>query len=968
MLRDRRSTNQRVTLTRDEMKFRRTKLASMLLLLVLLACNPPEPVFDGISILVVPDGSVSNVDAGAVVPRPEARFNTARPTRISTLGGTRLTVIGRFFDGETRISVDGVRCDSMEFHSETRLSCLTPGRAEAGPASLRVEWSDGYEEGYGEILSYFVPLSIAAVVPDRVSAASGETVILTGTGFVELMSARIGGIIIRPQLISDTQTRLELPRMEPAVYDVELGTADETVRLREALTVVSPLVLSDVAPAVGTVRGGDRVRLSGVGLRLDSTVTFGTRTALVLDARDDQTAIFVEMPTAGSTGLVDVGVQNSNGVAVLEDGYLYTRFGGSGFEVDDLRPTSLPTTGGTGFWIGGSGFDDLVRVSIDGQTWGGCSLDTPNRIFCDPGPRAEGNVAVVVESGDGELSDPLWVTFFNEPVVFGMQPTQGLVSGGTLVEISGQGFTADMDVWIDDLPVSILTVNSDRILGLTPPGAVGSADLRIDKGTAVVVSPDAYQYVDTGTPFGGAWGQAIERNLNISVFDNRNRRPVSGATVRVQSVLSGRAWVGPTNTSGQVVIADLDLEPPLTITVGHPEYTSASMDRVVAQNVSLLIAQKTPEEGEGNSESEPLVSISGMVTGINAQEKPEEGGLLTVALVETTHLYANGRFATPMPTPSSILVEDGPYELLALPGQFGIIVSVGFVAIETWEAFQEETINYWAFRRELIPRAMGYTPFLTGYPGDVLDDIHVEVDRPRLEQTDVVLDNPPGGVGQAPNTFLARATLDLGADGFFDLGVQSQDTVPTLRLFGLPQIADWPENHVRMRWEGEAFVTPDEIVTANRFSWSSITTDTVEPVTVIGPFLPTTEVIEPSFESVVQVPVEIRWIEHPGVEPERTQEIAHLHYLNLSNQDGLVWTGWLPGALDTVTPPIAVPPLSEQLPDLNLYYLSVFSALANEPFSFDDFSFSDLGGLRAYSWSFTRFSDGEIPEPEPIEN
>ena len=92
---------------------------------------------------------------------------------------------------------------------------------------------------------------------------------------------------------------------------------------------------------------------------------------------------------------------------------------------------------------------------------------------------------------------------------------------------------------------------------------------------------------------------------------------------------------------------------------------------------------------------------------------------------------------------------------------------------------------------------------MSAYPGDVLSDVNIDVDRLRSESTDVVLDNPPGGGGQAPNTYLARATLDLGSDGYFDLGVQTQDTNATIRLFGLPQIEDWPENHVRMRWEGE---------------------------------------------------------------------------------------------------------------------------------------------------------------------
>ncbi len=954
-----------MTLKSDYQYFRRALNACFVLCVVLIGCNPQQPIDDDVIVLVIPDASISSEDRGMMIPRPEARFNSARPTRLSTQGGTRLTVIGRFFDEATTVSIDGQVCEPLTLHTETRLSCQAPSRPTSGPSLLIIRWGDDYQERYADILSYFVPLSIGDIVPDRVSAASGETVLITGTGFVDEMNARVGGARLSPEFVSETQTSLTLPRLEPGLYDVELSTADETVRVQGALTVVSPLVLSDVVPAVGTVRGGDRVRLSGVGLRLESTVTFGTRPAEVLEVREDQTAIFVQVPTAGSTGLVEVGVENSNGTTALADGCLYTRFGGSDFSVSGLRPSALPTTGGTGFWIGGSGFNEDVSVRIDGQMWAGCEVETANRIFCDPGPRVEGTVAVEVQTINA-TSDALWIEFFNEPAVFSVRPNQGLISGGTLIEISGQGFSPTMSVWMDDFPLSILTISADRVLGLTPPGAVGNADLRIEKGDAVVVTPDAYQYIDTGTPYGGAWGQPLARNLNVSVFDNRTRRPVPSASIRVRSVLSGRAWVGRTNEGGQVVIADLDLEPPLTITAGHPDYTSASMDRVVVQNVSLLISKKVPEEGDGSPESEPLVRLSGMVTGIDAQQKPEEGGLLTVAVVETTHPYPNGRFATPTPTRSSVLLEDGVYELVALPGQFGVIVSVGFVSIETWVAFQEETINYWAFRREIIPRALGYTPFLSAYPGDVLSDVNIHVDRLRSESTDVVLDNPPGGGGQAPNTYLARATLDLGSDGYFDLGVQTQDTNATIRLFGLPQIEDWPENHVRMRWEGEAIVVPDETVSTNRFSWASLTTDSVQPITTIGPFLPTTEVVDPSVEAVIEPPVEVRWIEHPGVDPNRIQEVPHLHYINLSNQDGLLWTGWIPGAMDRVTPPITTPPLVEQLAELNVYYMSIFSALANEPFSFDDFSFADLGRLRAYSWSFTRFSDGVLPEPEPV--
>ena len=130
-----------------------------------------------------------------------------------------------------------------------------------------------------------------------------------------------------------------------------------------------------------------------------------------------------------------------NGTAVLSDGYLYTPSGGERFVVSGLTPSRLPTSGGVGFWIGGSGFDEATRVFIDGVAWAGCRFETSNRLFCDPGPRLEGDSIVVVESGTGIRSDELTVEFYEEPLFYNVEPDRGLVSGGTLVDITGRGFT-----------------------------------------------------------------------------------------------------------------------------------------------------------------------------------------------------------------------------------------------------------------------------------------------------------------------------------------------------------------------------------------------------------------------------------------------------------------------------------------------------------------------------------------------
>ncbi len=891
----------------------------------------------------------------------EARLNSIRPGFVPISGGTVLTVIGVAFDAAMEIRVDGILCGDLVIVSSFRATCVVPQVEAPGPAVLHVLWSDGYDELHPDVLTYYTSLEVLSVDPDVLKASQGGEVVLTGRGFVNEMNLAIGGLRLPLRLQEDGTAMVRIPRMEPGRYPLDVSTPFQAVRNAVSLTLVSPIQLSEVAPPVGTVRGGESIRLSGIGLEADSQVRFGSLLAEVTSSRADGTGVFVEAPVAGTLGFVDVSVENINGRTVLEDAYLYTPSGSGGFRVDGVLPERVPITGGQGFWIGGVGFTSDVTVYLNERQLLGCITETANRIFCAPESRAAGVYQVSVKSSDGIVSASFDVTYFDEPLIFSILPSRGSVAGGTLVELLGRGFDSNVSLWMDSEPVLIFSVTDERIIGLTPASAEGLSDLRLIQGDTDTVVPDMYEYLDLGSPYGGVWGPEINRNVNVSVYDSDTRRPVARARIRVESVLDGRVWQAQTNAVGQVVVADPLLSPPLRIMAGHPNYTSSSVDRLVSENVSLLLINKVPPEGDGMPESDPLVTVSGTVVGINTLQKPEDLGLTTIALVESSHAYPNGRFATPMPSETSILLEDGPYEMTVLPGQFGLFVNVGFVPTESLTAYQAGENNYWALRKALQPRAMGYKPFLVGYPGDEITGVDLTVDRPRQTTVEVRLENPPGGGGQAPNEYLARGVLSLGADGYLDLGVEMRGDTPEFTIYGLPQIDDWPEAHVKIRWEGEAFTVPGDMILNNRYSFSSVTEANLNPQVRIGPFLPTTEVVDPLYDAVVTPPLRVRWNEHAGLDADAVQEVADLHYLSLSNQDGLLWTGWLPGALTEFVPPIHVPPLSDQVGALNAYYLSVFSVLVDSRFTFDDFRFNGLGDLRAYSWSFTRFSDGELP-------
>ena len=62
-------------------------------------------------------------------------------------------------------------------------------------------------------------------------------------------------------------------------------------------------------------------------------------------------------------------------------------------------------------------------------------------------------------------------------------------------------------------------------------------------------------------------------------------------------------FTGETDERGALVVSGMMLEAPLTTTVGHPDYTSTTVERVVTDVVNVTLFAKQPPEGEGEQET-----------------------------------------------------------------------------------------------------------------------------------------------------------------------------------------------------------------------------------------------------------------------------------------------------------------------------------------------------------------------------
>lgn len=906
-----------------------------------------------------PPGDGGPPGDGTTEPPEGALLNSIFPNRAPTTGGLALRLVGRDFVEGVEVWLGLVPCVGVTVENENRVVCTAPAVEMPATVDVIVRWPDGARGVLGDGFTWFTPVEVTEVDPTRGPALGGSPVVLRGAGFVEATEVRIGGIRAPVVERNDEGTRLTvtLPPGEPGTADVMVRNLNGTVTLRDAFTWYEDIFVDDVAPRWGLVTGGTEVRLAGIGLLAESEVTFGAAAGEVLASELDRQRLRVLSPP-GAPGVVDLAVSNSNGTWRGARAFLYVAADDGPFGVDGVAPDRLPATGGQSFFVGGNGFDAGTRVLLDDEAVA-CVLERAQLLRCTPSARMPGTVDVTVERGEERrtLADAL--SFYEAIEILDLAPDRGSMAGGTLVKLIGEGFTEAMQVSFDGERATIVEVApaGDFAVVLTPPGRRGRVSVRAETGDDETLLPLAYEYFDPTIGVGGIDGDEIANAVNVSVLDARSGAPVPQARVLVTGLGPRDRWEGVTDADGRVTIADPALALPVSITAAAVDYTTTTYDRVTAQNATLLLNSLIPPMPGMGEPPPPIpgVLLRGSVQGIDVLEKPNEEGYMLVAVVETSHASPGNRLGSPPPMPNGILVEDGPFEIGARPGEIAVIVTAGYVQTAIKEGYDRGDFGYWSFRDAIEPIAMGLRRFVTAAPGDEIDGLRVVVDRPTRMSVQVRLQNPPGGVFGAPDRFTARPVLDLGAEGFFDFRFDQSADVPRMRFESLPDLTAWPDADVTMLWEAEA--TQSDPTLPYAYSFAETEARDMRDGVTIGPIVGTTATVEPGAGGVLGA---FRWVEfvvHPGT--EGPSEPADFHQIRVTRGGQLVWTRLVPGAVTRFQFP-ALPAAPEggafaDLGGLDEMQMTILSVIVNGEFEFDDFTYNDFGRIRSYSYSFSSF-------------
>jgi hypothetical protein len=512
----------------------------------------------------------------AIKNDPETTFHGAHDARFQPGGDVSLYDNHSWFLGAAR---------AVQYHIDTRA------------ATARLVWQRQSPDGRHSI----------ATGSFRRYANGTDNLIGWGikpqTLFTEVDAA---GSILLDVVFSDGNAAYRVVKSPVSEFDIDL--LRRTAGRNAASFPPAPRVLA-AGPAVGRTVGGTMVRLAGKGFSGATAVMFGSTKASSFSVDRDSSITAVAPPGSGtvavtvttpggtsgarpqnmlvqsdatfSTGIgswrpdVNAALELSN-AAVRSRGYsllVKPRKAGSfsALTSDYALSAGARVTGS--IWTRTQRGSDHLRAALVFYDEGGSELAVAHGRFrrvsgrwteitiASASPRATASVALAVEGignggtlylDDADLRGSARFVYRRlPPAITSMSSNRGSAGGGTVVSISGEGFSGATAVVFGSRNAASFTVNSDTSITATSPPGRGTVGVKVTTpaGTSSAAIPNLLSAADS--TFEGGMGRWIT-NVNASV--SAVKRPSNGGkhSLRVAPLESGfdSAIAGPYPVTG----------------------------------------------------------------------------------------------------------------------------------------------------------------------------------------------------------------------------------------------------------------------------------------------------------------------------------------------------------------------------------------------------------------------------------
>ena len=766
---------------------------------------------------------------------------------------SEISLVGNGFDSHTNVYFsDGSQSSpliDMAISSETRIA----GNlllSSPGESTLYIVNSTSHAvvKDAVRVLPRLVPVYAE---PSVIQVGKRPTVSLAGTGFAENMHLRIGQAVIEPTFVSSESLTFEAPDLSAGSYDILVYDNHRQYRLEQALhyyAAGSGDALFSVSPDYGSTKGGEEVRISGIGLTESTSFMFGSRKAKVKQCTE--TACVVSTPS-GTAGRVNV----SAGQKTLNGAYEYIVIP----EVASVEPAH--GAAGSKVVLSGAGFGDALRVFFGGHESANVKVISADRAEVEV-PDGAGDVKIRVVQNKADKTSDVVFSYDSSVSVVGVSPDQSVILGGTAIQVFGSGFTSGMTLWLDGEQISDVKVDAANMMTFTAPAhEKGEAKLEIRCEDGSVCAETVISYFDPTGINTSASGGVINGQLHVTVLTVNTAVPIPNATVYVGGNLDS-AVTGTTDENGRVSFFLEDLQGAQIVTACAPEHSCNTLQPINASVITLFLEDWHADDDDSSDDPPPpppSPSDGDMINPIDITieytPKPAYftgtvGSFGKEELISDPNLVKAGVVMQSTLSPYAPYYQQGDVYLLLEEGaEYKIQGRKGEVALALVCGLYNQLTG------EMMPRYIGVKRHQFVYDGVEIVN-HLECPIP-LNQTQSVklLDAP---LHSGPNIVSGAAYLDFGDEGYIGGFMSGQSKTDHVVITNMPALRDTIEDahfaftvgaYTNMGYPSTVF-----------YEYDRLPSDT--PIEV-GPAAPIPVFITKPYDDILEQGVVSWTIEHP---------------------------------------------------------------------------------------------------------
>ena len=508
--------------------------------------------------VITPGGTsaVSPADQFAYLATPAV--SGLSPTAGPKVGGTMVTITGSGFTGATSVNFGTAPATNLTVVSDTTITADSP--AGTGTVNVTVTTPVGTSTASSADL-FTYGLAVSSLSPTGGPVGGGTLVTITGSGFTGATAVDFGTAPATSfSVVSDTTITAASPAGTAGTVNVNVTTPAGTSANSSGSLFAYGVAVSRLSPTAGPLTGGTSVTITGSGFTGVTAVDFGTTPATSFTVVSTTLITATSPPGSGS---VNVRVTTPLGISPTSSADLFAYAATP--TVSGLIPTVGSQFGGTTVSIIGNHFTGATVVAF------GTTLATNLTVVSDSlitvsspaGIAGTVDVTVTTPGGTSATSSADLFTYVLAPTVTGLSPTGGPKVGGTLVTITGSGFTGATSVIFGTVPATNLTVVNDNTITVDSPPGTGTVHVIVTTpgGTSVPTSADLFTYSPTVTGLSPTAG------------------PVVGGTV---VTITGSAFTGATAVAfGTTPATSFTVVNDTTITADSPAGAAGTVDVTV---------------------------------------------------------------------------------------------------------------------------------------------------------------------------------------------------------------------------------------------------------------------------------------------------------------------------------------------------------------------------------------------------